>query len=285
MPLLTPPTPPSLTDENLNNNIQTNGTLNSVKLTSKLLNDTSNVKIETSEQQSTIISDPNKKYEKKNEITKAEDPIINNIERKIAQNNENNIKINAMINDHKLQNGNSKHGLTNGNANHSCSSSTSSDSEEDEDDKMDDDGQIESFRKRKNDNDLDKTVEENQVFNESPIKKQKSLEKLNKPELNGVSTLKINGDSVPAITPPPPSLTPTPTPIPSGEFVCEWNNCKMTFNSAKSIYSHVCKYHLLNTENCQNNDGGLCLWLGCDQIKRQKWALVNHVQVNLTFSI
>ena len=64
MPLLTPPTPPSLTDENLNNNIQTNGTLNSVKLTSKLLNDTSNVKIETSEQQSTIISDSNKKYEK-----------------------------------------------------------------------------------------------------------------------------------------------------------------------------------------------------------------------------
>jgi hypothetical protein len=73
MPLLTPPTPPphstTQTDENQNNNSLPNGSLvnsiSSVKQTSKLLNDTSNVKIESAEQQSASLGENNKKYEKK----------------------------------------------------------------------------------------------------------------------------------------------------------------------------------------------------------------------------
>ena len=60
------------------------------------------------------------------------------------------------------------------------------------------------------------------------------------------------------------------------------------FPTSKAVYNHVCKYHLMsfwNTNNQpdankQQNNGYLCLWSnGCDQIKRQKWSLVNHIMV------
>jgi hypothetical protein len=53
------------------------------------------------------------------------------------------------------------------------------------------------------------------------------------------------------------------------------------FPTAKAVYNHVCKYHLLNS-NIDNN-GMLCMWSYCDQIKRQKWSLVNHIQVKSLF--
>ncbi len=370
MPLLTPPTPPphstTQTDENQNNNSLPNGSLsnsisNSVKQTSKLLNDTSNVKIESNEQQSVSLSENNKKYEKKIECeiqNTNEDPIINNIERRIAINNENSLKQTNGLNEHKLTNGNlscdevkltngtSKHlpALTNGHANNinnpsSVSSSASESSSENEDDEeMEDDGQIESFRKRKNDTSTSKRLSEANEeasslndSNNSPAKKLKP--KLEEKEVaavastvenqveeeatsaklvNSESSLKpnhVNSTTVnnsitvatsntTSTTPTPPASNPATTTAtiqnPSsllssqgGDYVCEWNNCKLTFNSAKSIYNHVCKYHLLNTEtmlnSCQNSNanssGSLCLWLGCDQIRRQKWALVNHIQV------
>jgi hypothetical protein len=30
--------------------------------------------------------------------------------------------------------------------------------------------------------------------------------------------------------------------------------------------------------NTQFTHGQFCLWSGCDQIKRQKWSLINHLQ-------
>jgi hypothetical protein len=338
LPLLTPPTPPpqpgTQTDENLNNNLITNGTsINTTittanKPTSKLLNDTSNVNNDQSVNEI-------KKYEKKLDceiITKTtntnsipntnnDDPILSNIERRIAINNENSLKqSNGISNDQgKLLNGNVKH-LTNGHAdNHSVSSTSSTMSEEDDDDddknnnnnneeendeKMEEDDQIESFRKRKTDNNIKnnqlkeeeeksspKITEINEALKlSSPIKKQKIIEE--KPIINEENNLKTTQSQ-----PQPPSLPvpkpPTPQPqsqqttsiIQSndGDYICEWNNCKLSFNSAKSIYSHVCKYHLLNSTetnhlNSSGSGGSVCLWLGCDQIKRQKWSLVNHIQ-------
>lgn len=65
----------------------------------------------------------------------------------------------------------------------------------------------------------------------------------------------------------------------NGNYLCEWNNCNQYFPTAKAAYVHVCKVHLLNAEvNC-DPEGQLCLWSGCDQIKRQKWSLINHLQV------
>ena len=59
----------------------------------------------------------------------------------------------------------------------------------------------------------------------------------------------------------------------------------MAFPTAKAVYNHVCKYHLSEqlqmTETISENSGLSCLWSFCDQIKRQKWSLVNHLQVNL----
>jgi len=338
LPLLTPPTPPpqpgTQTDENLNNNLITNGSgINTTitttnKQTSKLLNDTSNVNNDQSVNEI-------KKYEKKLDceiITKTtntnsisntnnDDPIINNIERRIAINNENSLKqSNGISNDQgKLINGNVKH-LTNGHAdNHSVSSTSSTmseedddeddnnnnnnnnDNEEDNDEKMEEDGQIESFRKRKTDNNIknnqlkeeekssSKIIENNETLKlSSPIKKQKITEE--KPIINEENNLKTTQPQPP---PPPVPVPKPPTPQPQqttsiiqssgGDYICEWNNCKLSFNSAKSIYSHVCKYHLLNTTetnhlNSSGSSGSVCLWLGCDQIKRQKWSLVNHIQ-------
>ncbi|CAF0976366.1 unnamed protein product [Brachionus calyciflorus] len=66
--------------------------------------------------------------------------------------------------------------------------------------------------------------------------------------------------------------------INNGNYLCEWNNCNSFFASAKAVYNHVCKYHLFNTSFSSDSEGQLCLWSGCDQVKRQKWSLVNHIQ-------
>ncbi len=52
------------------------------------------------------------------------------------------------------------------------------------------------------------------------------------------------------------------------------------FGSAKSVINHVYKCHLVSYFNQQQCDGINCLWLGCDQTKRQKWALFSHIQVS-----
>jgi hypothetical protein len=68
----------------------------------------------------------------------------------------------------------------------------------------------------------------------------------------------------------------------TGEYMCEWNNCRKFFPTSKAVYNHVCKYHLLSNNELVNSGGdgtgSLCLWSQCDQIKRQKWSLVNHLQ-------
>jgi hypothetical protein len=62
----------------------------------------------------------------------------------------------------------------------------------------------------------------------------------------------------------------------TGDYMCEWNNCRRLFRTSKAVYNHVCKFHLLNS-NLFDSHGSLCLWSNCDQIKRQKWSLVNHL--------
>lgn len=60
-----------------------------------------------------------------------------------------------------------------------------------------------------------------------------------------------------------------------GDYLCEWNNCRIAFHTPTQIYNHVYTCHLFNT---QFASGQTCLWSGCDQIKRQKWSLINHLQ-------
>lgn len=60
-----------------------------------------------------------------------------------------------------------------------------------------------------------------------------------------------------------------------GDYLCEWNNCRIAFHTPTQIYNHVYTCHLFNT---QFTSGQFCLWSGCDQIKRQKWSLINHLQ-------
>lgn len=66
--------------------------------------------------------------------------------------------------------------------------------------------------------------------------------------------------------------------ITSGNYICEWNNCKSTFHTAAQVYNHVCNFHLLNKNTSDYSNGQLCQWVACDLIKRQKWSLVNHLQ-------
>lgn len=75
------------------------------------------------------------------------------------------------------------------------------------------------------------------------------------------------------------------------EYLCEWDGCNRYFKSAKSVYNHVCRFHLglcndqSNPTESQRDSidskGTICKWPNCDQIKRQKWSLVNHLQVDL----
>jgi hypothetical protein len=69
--------------------------------------------------------------------------------------------------------------------------------------------------------------------------------------------------------------------INTGDYMCEWNGCGRMFITSKAVYNHVCKFHLLSCPSIRHQtDGEVCLWTNCDQIKRQKWSLVNHVLVN-----
>jgi len=68
------------------------------------------------------------------------------------------------------------------------------------------------------------------------------------------------------------------TQINSIEFLCEWNNCKKVFNTAKSVFNHVCRSHLLNSHEITAYNSSCCQWSGCDSIRRQKWALISHLQ-------
>ena len=72
-------------------------------------------------------------------------------------------------------------------------------------------------------------------------------------------------------------VTAAPEAANTGNYMCEWNVCNRYFVSSKAVYNHVCKTHLLNNSS-SDPAGLLCLWTGCDQVKRQKWSLVNHIQ-------
>jgi hypothetical protein len=66
-------------------------------------------------------------------------------------------------------------------------------------------------------------------------------------------------------------------------YLCEWDNCKRSFQTAKAVYNHVCRCHLLSDQRQVDKTVAqktpmLCMWSYCDQIKRQKWSLVNHLQ-------
>ncbi|UJR35052.1 hypothetical protein I4U23_027828 [Adineta vaga] len=57
----------------------------------------------------------------------------------------------------------------------------------------------------------------------------------------------------------------------SYDFICEWENCRLAFPTARSVLHHVCSSHIKSLNDY------VCLWNGCDRLKRQKWALISHV--------
>ena len=52
------------------------------------------------------------------------------------------------------------------------------------------------------------------------------------------------------------------------------------FESVAAVHQHVIKEHFeINVAPVQ-----LCLWLGCDNVPRQRWSLMTHLQVALCTS-
>ncbi|CAF0764009.1 unnamed protein product [Adineta steineri] len=58
----------------------------------------------------------------------------------------------------------------------------------------------------------------------------------------------------------------------TSDYICEWDNCRMYFPTARAVFHHVCSVHIKYSTDY------ICLWNGCDRIKRQKWALISHIQ-------
>ncbi|CAF0944579.1 unnamed protein product [Adineta ricciae] len=56
------------------------------------------------------------------------------------------------------------------------------------------------------------------------------------------------------------------------DYICEWENCRKSFPTARSVFHHACSAHIKYLPEY------VCLWNGCDRIKRQKWALISHIQ-------
>ena len=81
------------------------------------------------------------------------------------------------------------------------------------------------------------------------------------------------------------------TPTNPSDYICEWENCRRyftnnfifvsfcfvrfrSFPTARSVFHHACSAHIKYLPEY------VCLWNGCDRIKRQKWALISHIQVD-----
>ncbi len=45
------------------------------------------------------------------------------------------------------------------------------------------------------------------------------------------------------------------------------------FATARAVFHHVCSAHVKHLSDY------ICLWNGCDRLKRQKWSLISHIQV------
>ncbi|CAF0994955.1 unnamed protein product [Rotaria sordida] len=56
------------------------------------------------------------------------------------------------------------------------------------------------------------------------------------------------------------------------DYVCDWDNCRASFSTARAVFHHTCSIHVKHSSDY------VCLWNGCDRLKRQKWALINHIQ-------
>ncbi|CAF3386863.1 unnamed protein product [Rotaria sp. Silwood1] len=60
--------------------------------------------------------------------------------------------------------------------------------------------------------------------------------------------------------------------ITTSDYVCNWDNCRAAFATARAVFHHTCSIHVKHSSDY------VCLWNGCDRLKRQKWALINHIQ-------
>ncbi|CAF1185080.1 unnamed protein product [Adineta steineri] len=67
-------------------------------------------------------------------------------------------------------------------------------------------------------------------------------------------------------------IKPNISTINSSDYICEWDNCRKSFPTARSVFHHACSAHIKYSPEY------VCLWNGCDRIKRQKWALISHIQ-------
>ncbi|CAF1378133.1 unnamed protein product [Adineta steineri] len=67
-------------------------------------------------------------------------------------------------------------------------------------------------------------------------------------------------------------IKPNISTINSSDYICEWDNCRKSFPTARSVFHHTCSAHIKYSPEY------VCLWNGCDRIKRQKWALISHIQ-------
>ncbi|XP_055950042.1 AT-rich interactive domain-containing protein 2-like isoform X2 [Argiope bruennichi] len=57
------------------------------------------------------------------------------------------------------------------------------------------------------------------------------------------------------------------------EFVCEWKDCNLKFSNPGSVFLHASKVH---TPPCEGDM--VCLWEGCDTMKRKRFSLLTHLQ-------
>ncbi|CAF3391393.1 unnamed protein product [Rotaria socialis] len=58
----------------------------------------------------------------------------------------------------------------------------------------------------------------------------------------------------------------------TSDYFCDWDNCRASFATARAVFHHTCSVHVKHSSDY------VCLWNGCDRLKRQKWALINHIQ-------
>ncbi|XP_054721643.1 LOW QUALITY PROTEIN: AT-rich interactive domain-containing protein 2-like [Uloborus diversus] len=71
----------------------------------------------------------------------------------------------------------------------------------------------------------------------------------------------------------PPQVPPRSLSSTKLEYICEWKECGLKFANPGSVFLHASKIH---APLC--NDDMICLWEGCDSMKRRRFSLLTHLQ-------
>lgn len=94
------------------------------------------------------------------------------------------------------------------------------------------------------------------------------------------ATSQSNASAAPAATTPAAAAAATPaTPAADDTLVCRWNSCLERFNTAETLYEHICERHV--GRKSTNNLNLTCQWNSCRTTTVKRDHITSHIRVHV----